>query len=188
MSRRQKILNAASHLVNLFLWDDRKEDEELKRGEIETALTIGEVQFHEIVAAFENELGQRLGVYKPVSELGAPIDCTGQPIDYSEMDPGIREVVRRLREAGFNTCDSGDGRSKPDNERALDEPHVFALCKPEDIILESRRLHIVVSSWGVSKDVEWVVEANYVPYEETREAQAILMVIGVADHHLPMKN
>jgi len=33
-------------------------------------------------------------------------------IDYDEIDPGIRDVVRRLREAGYNTTDSGDGVTK----------------------------------------------------------------------------
>ena len=33
-------------------------------------------------------------------------------IDYGELDPGIRETVRRLNEEGFETCDSGDGVSK----------------------------------------------------------------------------
>lgn len=33
-------------------------------------------------------------------------------IDYSELDPGICYVVQWLREAGFNTSDSGDGVSK----------------------------------------------------------------------------
>jgi hypothetical protein len=46
-------------------------------------------------------------------------------IDYDLLDPGIREVVRWLRDNGFETTDSGDGKSKPADERVLDYPHVF---------------------------------------------------------------
>ena len=33
-------------------------------------------------------------------------------MNYDTLNPGIREVVRRLREAGFQTCDSGDGSTR----------------------------------------------------------------------------
>jgi hypothetical protein len=33
-------------------------------------------------------------------------------LDYSQLDPNIRQVVRFLRSRGFETTDSGDGRWK----------------------------------------------------------------------------
>ncbi len=33
-------------------------------------------------------------------------------VDYNDMDEGIRDLVKALNEAGFETIDSGDGRSK----------------------------------------------------------------------------
>lgn len=33
-------------------------------------------------------------------------------VDYGDIDPGIRGVAKALNEAGFETTDSGDGRSK----------------------------------------------------------------------------
>lgn len=49
---------------------------------------------------------------------------------YDELDPGIREVVRALRDAGYNTIDSGDGVSKKGTHAEgeyLDFPHVLVL-------------------------------------------------------------
>lgn len=47
-------------------------------------------------------------------------------------DPGIQETVRYLMEAGFDTCDSGDGRAKyesagwdPESCPAAPCPHVW---------------------------------------------------------------
>lgn len=49
--------------------------------------------------------------------------------DYSELDPGIRETVRQLRDWGFDTTDSGDGHTKLaagwSPTEALDIPHVI---------------------------------------------------------------
>lgn len=39
-------------------------------------------------------------------------DCRGDPLDFDTLDPGIRDLVRALLAAGFQTCDSGDGRHK----------------------------------------------------------------------------
>lgn len=34
-------------------------------------------------------------------------------LNYDELDPGIRRTVRWLRSLGYETCDSGDGKTKP---------------------------------------------------------------------------
>lgn len=51
-SRRDLIFATVSDLVGEFLWDGRKEDEELPRGAIEDAVAAGEVTVDEIVEAF----------------------------------------------------------------------------------------------------------------------------------------
>lgn len=88
-----------------------------------------------------------------------------KPIDYEQLDPGIRDLVRRLREAGFDTTDSGDGVSKPPewyqpDERgiteAFDFPHVVCKTEPHLLFAESRRLLALLGD-------EWDVEANYHP-------------------------
>jgi len=43
-------------------------------------------------------------------------------MDYTQLDPGIRKLVKLLRENGFETTDSGDGKTKGD--LGLDYPHV----------------------------------------------------------------
>ncbi len=47
------------------------------------------------------------------------------PIDYRTLDPGIRDVVKILREEWhFNTTDSGDGSKASFMEGAMDVPNV----------------------------------------------------------------
>ena len=55
-SRRELILDTVSDLVSNLLWYDRKEDEDLPRGEIEAAIAAGEITVEEIVVAFAAEL------------------------------------------------------------------------------------------------------------------------------------
>ena len=57
------------------------------------------------------------------------------PWDY--LDPGIRETVRLLRDAGFETTDSGDGVSKPEVGRCLSFGHVFIEVSPDKLISEA---------------------------------------------------
>jgi hypothetical protein len=82
------------------------------------------------------------------------------PIDYEQLDPGVRDLVKRLREAGFETTDSGDGVSKPVEERAFDCLHVAAVVRAEDIVPESHRFHAIVGDG-------WHVEATYFPQSGT---------------------
>lgn len=57
-----------------------------------------------------------------------PLEPTPMPdIDYSLLDPGIVGAVRFLRQHGFNTTDSGDGYTKPKDERTIEGPHVFCV-------------------------------------------------------------
>lgn len=59
--RREHILGKVSDLVACFLYYDRKDDEDLPRGEIEAAIEAGEITADEIVEAFGEELDKGLG-------------------------------------------------------------------------------------------------------------------------------
>lgn len=83
-----------------------------------------------------------------------------KPINYDELDPGIRERVRKMREAGFNTTDSGDGVSKIGYmECALPFPHVYAVGSPETMVQDCEKL------WAMFPDA--TVEATYSPADRT---------------------
>lgn len=56
MARKENILAAVSDLAINFLYYDRKEDEELPRGQIEEAIEAGEITVDEIVAKFREGL------------------------------------------------------------------------------------------------------------------------------------
>lgn len=59
-TRKQNILATVSDLVANFAYYDRKEDEELPRGEIEEAIQKGEITIDEIVECFRKELEEAL--------------------------------------------------------------------------------------------------------------------------------
>ena len=81
-------------------------------------------------------------------------------MDYAKLDPGIREIVRLLRYAGFDTADSGDGISKSENDYergyALRTPHVFSVVAPDQMINETERLQILLGD-------AWDVEVSFSP-------------------------
>lgn len=56
MNKRIEIENAVIDLVANFLYYDRKEDENLERGEIEAAIETREITLDEIVELFKQEL------------------------------------------------------------------------------------------------------------------------------------
>ena len=55
-TRRKIIENTISDLVSDFLYYDRKEDEQLFKGEIEEAVEKGEITVNQIVEKFGEEL------------------------------------------------------------------------------------------------------------------------------------
>lgn len=57
---RDILLETIEDLVGSFLYYDRKEDEELPLGSIETAIKSGEVSVSDIVEAFKIELNKTL--------------------------------------------------------------------------------------------------------------------------------
>lgn len=68
------------------------------------------------------------------------------------LDPGIRDVVVRLRDHGFRTTDSGDGASKVDailTAEALPFPHVHMVANFEGLGAEVMRLRQLLPGWVV---------------------------------------
>jgi hypothetical protein len=110
-------------------------------------------------------------------------------MNYSELDPGIRETVRRLNDLGFETTDSGDGETKlaagwsPDEAR--DVPHVCIRSKAGDLCMQADRLVRELTRAGMC--VEPVghsgifVQATYDPADGT----AVIELIGVSDRSWP---
>lgn len=86
----------------------------------------------------------------------------------AEVDPGIRDLVRRLNEIGFETTDSGDGVSKPADwyisGEAMPYPNVACVTTPFWMVQEANLLAATLGR-------EWNVEASYNP----RDGKAILL-------------
>lgn len=76
------------------------------------------------------------------------------------LDPGIREIVVQLRADGFETTDSGDGVSKPADERVFEYPHVYAVTNHVRLLDEAHRMQALLGD-------EWMVEAVYMPRSGT---------------------
>lgn len=60
MNKKEIILNTVKDLIADFLWYDRKEDEDLGRGEIEALVKSGELTVDEIVEQFKTTLIKNL--------------------------------------------------------------------------------------------------------------------------------
>lgn len=113
-------------------------------------------------------------------------------IDYDALDPGIRRLVRLLRENGFDTV-AKVGR----DESALDVPNVTIMVKPDLLVTEADRLSALLERvtgrtvWPhirdgeeMEPDPDWpMVQATYAPYSPALggEGEASLHVFGVRD-------
>lgn len=97
-------------------------------------------------------------------------------IRLNALDPGIRRLVVALRDAGFETTDSGDGVSKPDVGRVFDVPHVIMVIHTNAIVAEAQRLVETLGHLGV-RVKPGVVQAHYDP----ADGVATLGVFGVND-------
>lgn len=89
-------------------------------------------------------------------------------INYEELDPGIRAVVKMLRDAGWQTTDSGDGVSKPADwyqpdeqgiTQAMNFPHVVCRTDPVRLVEDAKDL----LGWLPT----WRIEATYCPNDGT---------------------
>lgn len=100
--------------------------------------------------------------------------------DYDTIDPGVRRLVRLLREHGFDTNDSGDGYSKIaqgyDPEQMAHVPHVATRMLGADVAAaEAVRLHALLRP-RVGPDVPMEVSLLLVDGD-----RFILLLVGVAD-------
>lgn len=106
------------------------------------------------------------------------------PID---LDPGIRHTVEWLQGLGFNTTDSGDGKTKIGiDEDALDFPHVFMVVKPSDLVGHAGHLMAYLRAIGIEvkpngmDEKQPTIEATYDP----ADGSAIIGLFGVDDEML----
>jgi hypothetical protein len=60
MNKRQDILNIIHDMVSNFLYYDRKDDEDLKDGDVQENITAGNITIEEIVEEFEKCLRKEL--------------------------------------------------------------------------------------------------------------------------------
>ena len=124
-------------------------------------------------------------------------------LDYSTLDPGVRETVKWLRAHGFNTTDSGDGYSKFEHhhcsgtdddpcevcDTCLDYPHVAMTVKPEKLIAESKRLRslledLMIEVYAEAVGYDVAIEASYDPVSNI----ALIFLSGVNDQVLLSRN
>lgn len=88
-------------------------------------------------------------------------------VNYDALDPGIREIVRAIRAAGFDTTDSGDGSKGSSMVGALGYAHVVVnLGKYERLgqgeIDDIQQLRVMAGTIGDG----WSVEASWIPGSE----------------------
>jgi hypothetical protein len=93
-------------------------------------------------------------------------------VDLTTLNPGIRRTVAFLRANGFETIDSGDGRT---HEYECDQPTAYVhmlVATPDDLISETQRLYDVLGDRIVFRDPVMdgdtvtlgpMVEAHYSP-------------------------
>jgi len=82
----------------------------------------------------------------------------------AKLDPGISTLVQLLQANGFNTTDSGDGKSKPPEERAVEFPHVFCVSSKDGLVKDCDLVLAVLKQQGIE---DFTVEGNYNPEDET---------------------
>ena len=104
-----------------------------------------------------------------------------------DLNPGIRRTVMWLRMMGYQTCDSGDGRT---HDHACDRDHAYVvmMVEPERLVERARELIIQVGARGVvlgpmSMDLNQpCMQASYDPLNNI----ATLDLMGVDDVKLAL--
>ena len=107
-------------------------------------------------------------------------------LNYSALDPGIRETVRWLNDLGYNTSDSGDGVTKPAVGRVFDFPHVVVVLQNKERIAHNADLIArALKQKGIECDgLEVEVEGVYLAGQQS----ASIFVRGVNDAMLEKPN
>jgi hypothetical protein len=109
------------------------------------------------------------------------------------LDPGICRTVVLLRQYGFDTTDSGDGKSKPPEPgEVLTYPHVFMVVSdPRVLVAEADRLALILGDHGVKigpmgpeARMPPCIQAAYCPANKS----ASLMLMGVDDRDIKPDN
>lgn len=125
------------------------------------------------------------------------LDLTIPAIDYAELDPGIRDLVRLLRSNGFATTDSGDGKTKLGGDSPMEcaepTPNVYMEADRATMLDEAERLTLLLHDHlrdGVlDEEIDIgdgqmaprvIVEAIYLPISYS----AVLSVHGVTDEDI----
>jgi len=110
------------------------------------------------------------------------------PEDIEGLDPGVRQLVVRLNEAGFETCDSGDGYTKfldPRNhtEFVLKYPHVFIRVHRADLFATVDRVEAYLRTQGVVFDRTSLSEGqpSVVGHVEPNDLWCFVEVANVTD-------
>jgi hypothetical protein len=67
--RKEQIIATVEDLVMSFIYYDRKEDQDLERGEIEAAIDDKEITIDEIVSRFRQELSSGYIKYRSKKEI-----------------------------------------------------------------------------------------------------------------------
>lgn len=113
----------------------------------------------------------------------------GDEFDPSLLDPGVRELVVWLRSLGFNTSDSGDGKSKFEagltvEDGVLPFPHVNIDLSKEEESLEKQcdRLYALLAERIGESDGQhdWQVEGFYLAGYKSKS----IMITNVNDDRL----
>lgn len=97
--------------------------------------------------------------------------------DPSELDPEIRKIVLKLRDAGFETTDSGDGRSK--GEAGEPYPHVHMIVPREKAFEEADRLLQWTHQWFIDPCMP-TIQLTYSPLDGV----CVLSLYSVRDSDL----
>lgn len=92
----------------------------------------------------------------------------------AEVSPGIQYAVRRMRDWGYQTTDSGDGSNfEAGMECALEFPHVFAQLEDLNFAFtQANNLQYLLEKEFPGKDV--TVEMSYSPIDKV----CVLMAYG----------
>lgn len=106
--------------------------------------------------------------------------------NYDEMNPGIRQTVKWLRDNGFQTTDSGDGKT---GDCECDHPYPYVamtVTNPDRLISETLRLVDLLNDQGIT--IEAMTEENVTPVVQASydagDGYAVIFMANVDDAKL----
>lgn len=106
--------------------------------------------------------------------------------NYEEMNPGIRQTVKWLRELGFETTDSGDGKT---GDCECDHPYPYVAMTvghPLHLIIETDRLVVELQKLGIKiepldeEGTASCVQASY----DAGDKYAVIFIANIDDEKL----